>query len=318
MKDRTKRRSLGLALVLVMVATPGFGVPVIQHDPVQVAAKGSPLGVRATVRDTAARVESVALFYAASRGMTPFRVALSSSGAGTWYGSIPGHMVGPGPQMQYYIQAENADGETRETDWYTVKVVENGVAPEAIPAASDVARESQRRTAAATATPAPAPVVEKPSRNKYLIPGAIIVGGAVAVGGALAISDSGGGGGGGGGGGADVVTNANFGGNYSICFEPTAPSNTVTVCDSGLVNVYVRNGNVEVVGLWAAEVFTTPLNGSVFSVAKTVAATSVFPESYLILAGEIRGERCTIAVNGYSRDAANPGNYSGQLDTTMR
>lgn len=316
MKDRTKKRPLALALVLVMVATPGFGVPVIQHDPVQVAVKGSPLGVRATVRDTAARVESVALFYAASRGMTPFRVALSSSGAGTWYGSIPGHMVGPGAQMQYYIQAENADGETRETDWYTVKVVENGVAPEAIPAASDVARESQRRTAAAAATPAPAPVVEKPSRNKYLIPGAIIVGGAVAVGGALAISDSGGGGGGGGG--ADVVTNANFGGNYSICFEPTTSSNTVTVCDSGLVNVYVRNGNVEVVGLWGAEVFTTPLNGSVFSVAKTVAATTVFPESYLILAGEIRGGRCTIAVNGYSRDAANPGNYNGQLDTTMR
>ena len=318
MKDRTKMLSAALTLTLVLLATPGFAVPVIQHDPVQVAAKGTPLGVRATVRDTAARVESVALFYAPSRGMTPFRVALSSSGAGTWYGSIPGHMVGPGAQMLYYIQAENADGETRETDWYTVKVVDSGVAPEAIPAASDVARASQRRTAAAAGTPPPAPVVEKPNRNKYLIPGAIIVGGAVAVGGALAISESGGGGGGGGGGGADVVTNANFGGNYSICFEPTAPSNTVPVCDSGLVNVYVRNGNVEVVGLWAAEVFSTPLNGSVFSVTKTVAATTLFPMSYLILGGEIRGGRCTVAVNGYSRDPENPGNYSGQLDTTMR
>ncbi|MDD2240949.1 MAG: hypothetical protein PHO14_09310 [Kiritimatiellae bacterium] len=318
MKDRTTRRAVALVLALVMLAAPGFGAPVIQHDPVRVAEKGSSLGVRATVRDTAARIESVALFYAASRGMTPFRVALSSSGAGTWYGSIPGHMVGPGAQMLYYIEAENADGETRETDWYTVKLVEKGVAPEAIPAASDVARESQRRRAAAAATPAPAPVVEKPSRNKYLIPGAIIVGGAVAVGGALAIADSGGGGGGGGGGGADVVTNANFGGNYSICFEPTAASNTVTVCDSGLVNVYVRNGNVDVIGLWAAEVFSTPLNGSVFSVTKTVAATTVFPESYLILSGEISGKRCSVSINGYSRDPDNPGNYNGQLDTTMR
>ena len=115
-----------------------------------------------------------------------------------------------------------------------------------------------------------------------------------------------------------MVTNANFGGNYSICFEPTSPSNTVPVCDSGLVNVYVRNGNVEVVGLWAAEVFSTPLNGNVFSVTKTVAATTVFPMSYLILGGEIRGGRCTVAVNGYARDPENPGNFSGQLDTTMR
>ena len=115
-----------------------------------------------------------------------------------------------------------------------------------------------------------------------------------------------------------MVTNANFGGNYTVCFEPTSASNAVTVCDSGLVNVYVREGTVEVVGLWGAEVFTTPLNGSVFSVAKPVPATALFPDAYLILAGDIRSGRCTVTVNGYSRDPANPGNYNGQLDTTMR
>lgn len=312
-----RTRTIGIGLASALLAAPGMGMPVIQHDPVQVAEKGQPMGVRATVRDTAARVESVSLLYAPSRGMTPFRVALSSSGAGTWYGSIPGHMIGPGAQMLYYIQAENADGETAETDWHTVRVVERGVAPEAIPAASDVARQAQQR-AKAPVPLSPAPAPERPNRSKYLIPGAVIVGGAVAVGGALAISDSGGGGGGGGGGGADVVTNANFGGTYTICFEPTSETNTVTVCDSGLVNVYVREGTVEVVGLWGAELFTSPLNGSVFSVAKTAEATALFPESYLILAGEIRSGRCTVTVNGYSRDPANPGNYNGQLDTTMR
>ena len=194
---RVGMKMVGIGLAAALLAAPGMGVPVIQHDPVQVAEKGQPMGVRATVRDTAARVESVSLLYAPSRGMTPFRVALTSSGAGTWYGSIPGHMIGPGSQMLYYLQAENADGETAETDWHTVRVVERGVAPEAIPAASDVARQAQQR-AAAPAPAAPPPAPERPNRSKYLIPGAIIVGGAVAVGGALAISDSGGGGGGGG------------------------------------------------------------------------------------------------------------------------
>ena len=83
-------------LAVLLAASPGWGVPVIGHDAIAVAAKSQPLGVRATVRDAAARVESVSLFYAASRGMTPFRVSMSRSGAGMWYGTIPGHMIGPG------------------------------------------------------------------------------------------------------------------------------------------------------------------------------------------------------------------------------
>ena len=156
-------------LAVLLAASPGWGVPVIGHDAIAVAAKSQPLGVRATVRDAAARVESVSLFYAASRGMTPFRVSMSRSGAGMWYGTIPGHMIGPGAQLFYYIQAENADGETKETDWHTVKVVDSTVAPEAIPSASAVAQKAQQQaaaSAAATALPAPArPIIPRtPSR----------------------------------------------------------------------------------------------------------------------------------------------------------
>ena len=79
-----KLKTTAAVLVLALLATPGFGVPTIVHDPIKVAEKGQPLGVRATVRDAAAPIESVALFYASSRGMTPFRAAMSSSGAGTW------------------------------------------------------------------------------------------------------------------------------------------------------------------------------------------------------------------------------------------
>ena len=75
-------------LAVLLAASPGWGVPVIGHDAIAVAAKSQPLGVRATVRDAAARVESVSLFYAASRGMTPFRVSMSRSGAGMWYGTV--------------------------------------------------------------------------------------------------------------------------------------------------------------------------------------------------------------------------------------
>jgi hypothetical protein len=135
------------------------------------AEKGKPLGVRATVRDAAARVESVSLFYATSRGMTPFRAAMSSSGAGVWYASIPGHMMGPGAQMFYYIQAENADGETRETDWQTVKLVEAGVAPEAIPAASAVAQQAQRADRPSRPRGSPRrPRRPRAGKSKYLLP----------------------------------------------------------------------------------------------------------------------------------------------------
>ena len=71
-----KRKTMSAALALVLLATPGFGAPTIQHEPIQVAEKGQPLGVRATVRDAGARVETVSLYYAASRGMAPFRAAM--------------------------------------------------------------------------------------------------------------------------------------------------------------------------------------------------------------------------------------------------
>lgn len=310
-------KGIWAALAVMLLATTGLAMPAIVHDPIRMAEKGQPLGVRATVHDTAARVASVSLFYAASRGMTPFRTAMSSSGAGVWYGTIPGHMMGPGAQMFYYIQAENAEGETKETDWQTVKLVEAGVAPEAIPSATSVAQQAQRQAGPATPTaPAPAPQV-KSGKAKYLIPAAIIVGGAVAIGGALAISDVTSGGGGGGGG-SGTVTNGNYGGNYNICFVPTSESNTTTVCDSGLVNIYVANGGVEIVGLWGAEVLTATLNGTVFSAVKSVPATTKFPASYLILSGDIRGDACTVRVDGYATDPLNPGNFSGQLETTKR
>ena len=94
---------------------------------------------------------------------------------------------------------------------------------------------------------------------------------------------------------------------------------SITDCDSGLVNVYVRSGGaVEIVGLWGAEVLAGTLNGRIFSAVKEVASTSQFPASHLIVSGEIVGEACTARVDGYSTDPLEPGNYSGTLTTTKR
>jgi len=308
-------KGLVASMVLICCVSTGFAVPTLVHHPIQAAEKGKALGVRATVRDAGGRVESVSLFYASSQGMTPFRVSMSSSGAGIWYGTIPGHLMGPGKQMFYYIQAENADGETSETDWQTIKLVDVGVAPAAIPSASSVAYQAQRQaTPAPQGGAAPRPQV-KSSKAKYLIPAAIIVGGAVAIGGALALADSGGGGGGGG---ADPDVDGNYGGNYDICFEPTSMSNTASVCDNGLVNVYISDGSVEIVGLWEADVLTGQVSGQTFSAVKDVSATAKFPESHLIVSGEINGSICSARIDGYSKDPENPGDFGGRLDTTKR
>ena len=313
-----KLKTISAALALVLLAAPGFGVPTIVHDPITVAPKGQPLGVKATVRDAAARVESVSLFYAASRGMTPFRSTMSSSGAGVWYATIPGHMMGPGAQMFYYLQAENADGEVRDTDWQTVKLVESGVAPEAIPSASSVARKAQQQAAPAAQGTTVAPAPAKSGKSKYLLPAAVIVGGGLAIGGALAIAtyDSGGSGGGD----DNPTADGNYGGNYDVCFVPAALSNApaATTCDEGLVNVYVTNGSARIVGLWESTVLTGTLNGNLFTAVENVGATAKFPEAHLIASGEISGNACTVRLDGYSTDAERPGDFNGQLNTTKR
>lgn len=317
MKPRLKIASCGLALALL--AAPGFGAPTIVHDPIATAQKGQPLGVKATVRDATGRVETVSLFYAASRGMTPFRASMASSGAGVWFATIPGHMLGPGDQLLYYIAAENSAGETKETEWQTVKLVDTGVPPEAIPSASTVARQAERQAqpAEAAAGKAHAPAAAKSSKSRYLVPAAVIVGGAVAVGGALAIVNHNNGGGGGDGGGG-TVTNGNYGGNYEICFASTANTNVATDCDSGLVNIYVANGVAEIVGMWGAEVVSGSIQGQNFTATANLGATPRFPAARLIVTGEFSGSSCTARVDGYSTDPLVPGDFSGRLETTLR
>lgn len=328
-----------LAAALLPFAAPA--VPVVQHSPVPTAEQGHPFGLRAAVRDATARIESVTLFYSSSRSATPFRAPMTSSGAGLWYGSVPGHLVGPGTELYYYIQAENADGETADTPWYTVRVVPPSDTPSAaaIPSASAVANRAQasavppaaadaRRVQDQRAGSAAAQAAKDRSDNskKYWITAGVIAGGAVAVGGAIALSDSSSGGGGGSGSSSGTVTNGNFGGNYSISFAPSSsgaspPSGSAAPAsssDSGLVNLYVKGSSVEIVGLWGSEVLNGTLSGTMFSAAANVSARASFPAAFLTVSGQFSGTSCHATVNGTSTDAANPGTFSGSVSASRR
>ena len=318
---------LAAAASAVVLAVSATAKPVIVHDPVRVAVKGEPLGLRATVRDAGGRVSGVSVFYASSRGMTPFRRDLTTTGAGIWFGTIPGHLIGPGSNLFYYVHADNLEGESADTDWITVRVIEPGMTAENMPSVQSVARESQRAASAAAAADrgqagAPAePEASASDRGKYWIPAAVIVGGAAAIGGGIALANhsSGGGGGDGGGGSGGTVTNGNFGGNYSVCFEPAdTATNALTVCDSGLVNVYVEGSSVQVVGLWGGEVLYSTLNGSAFTAVADVAARDAFPAAHLIVSGDAGSSSCSARVDGYSSDPARPGTFTGNLSTTRR
>ncbi|MBR3582188.1 MAG: hypothetical protein IKO01_01935 [Kiritimatiellae bacterium] len=322
---------LAAAASAVVLAVSAAAKPVIVHDPVRVAVKGEPLGLRATVRDAGGRVSGVAVFYASSRGMTPFRRDLTTTGAGIWFGTIPGHLIGPGSNLFYYVHADNLEGESTDTDWVTVRVIEPGMTAENMPSVQSVAQQSQRAASAAAAQPAPGragapaePEASASDRGKYWIPAAVILGGAAAVGGGIALANHGGGGGGGGGdgggSGGGAVTNGNYGGNYSVCFEPAdaTATNAVTVCDSGLVNVYVDGTSVQVVGLWGGEVLYATLNGSAFTAVADLAARDGFPAAHLIVSGDAGSSSCSARVDGYSSDATRPGTFTGNLSTTRR
>jgi hypothetical protein len=320
--------AVATAAVLLAAAGAASAKPVITHDPVRTAVKGEPLGLRATVHDAGGRISSVSVFYASSRGMTPFRRDLSTTGAGIWFGTIPGHLIGPGSNLFYYVHADNLEGESTDTDWVSVRVIEPGVSAADMPSAKSVAQRSQRASspapAAAAASRSPAQqsgqVGEKTSsdRNKYLLPAALIVGGAAAVGGGIALASHSGGGGGGSSS-SSAVTNGNYSGSYSICFEPEGTaSNALTHCDSGPVSLYVENGSVQIVGIWGGEILTAPLSGSTFSAESSLSARGNFPASRIIVAGDIGNASSSSRVIGYSTDPARPGSYSGNISATRR
>ncbi len=111
-----------VAAVWMAGAAAASAVPVIEHTPVTVGVRGQPLMIRAKVDGRGRTVKAVAVHYSTSRDAAPFTVAMQSSGAGAWVGTIPGGVLAALKQVSYYVSAEDDRGATAETPWYVVKL----------------------------------------------------------------------------------------------------------------------------------------------------------------------------------------------------
>ena len=127
----SKNGGFGLALLVTFALTfqPGAAIaagatakPVIQHDPVTYAVKGQSLTMKAKVTDDKGPgVQDVTLYYALFRDAAPFRVPMKASGLDFYLGTIDAAMVKDVGTIAYYIEAQDKDGVSAETPWYTVE-----------------------------------------------------------------------------------------------------------------------------------------------------------------------------------------------------
>ncbi|MBQ7252729.1 MAG: hypothetical protein IJS32_09045, partial [Kiritimatiellae bacterium] len=152
---------------------------------------------------------------------------------------------------------------------------------------------------------------EESTLRKWAVPAAIVAGGAVVVGGAVAIAGSGGGGGSGGG----SSTNApdgTYSGNYAITFSGTDTNGVEVVkTRNDLASAYFKDGSVKLVGLWGGTTLSGSCPSRTFTISSSVPAYGEMPASHLVVAGEVSGKKCTLVISGYSTEAGNAGELTG-------
>jgi hypothetical protein len=102
------KQSLAATLILGIVFTIDASAqhatgrpPVIKHAPVTAAARGQSITIRAVVTDPSGPVKTVTLCYATSRDAAPFKVPMQASGAGSYFGTIPGNVLDRISQVSY-------------------------------------------------------------------------------------------------------------------------------------------------------------------------------------------------------------------------
>jgi|GEM_PF-1072530 len=150
--------------------------PVIKHEPVVTAVRDQPISVRAVVTSSSSDLKSVTLFFTTSKDAAPFKIAMQSSGAETYFGSIPSSFLKGVKELSYYIEALDEQSVASETRWYTVKL------------------QAPNSASTATAQPSVAPKSQtEASRDSWSWKGpAIIAGGTAAiVGGAILLANNG-------------------------------------------------------------------------------------------------------------------------------
>ncbi|MCS6770588.1 MAG: hypothetical protein NZ740_01010 [Kiritimatiellae bacterium] len=287
------------AAVALLAAGPAFSIS-LTHEPVPFAVRGQPLTLRAKV-EGGREPHTVTLYYQLFKDAAPFRVAMKSSGLGYFVGAIEANLLTGVESVSYYIEAQDADGQVAETEWYTVKIRE--------PRPSDRTASIVPPPAPAPAGPAPEiPVSEADKSPSWRTPALIAGGAAVVLGGAYLISRSGDDGDGGG----DPSTNApgSYAGTVVLCSTPpSAPttcqtdpysllidSRNVVFSDtirpgqsltSPLVNnrftftANVPGGSIVYNGTWANGTIVGQISGSATSAAGTVVYSGTFSANKL-------------------------------------
>lgn len=155
--------------------------PSISHEPVTLAVRGQPLSILARVTPGAAPIRTVNLYYGPSRDAAPVQVAMSSSGAAMYLGTIPASHFQSSSSIFYYIEVIDAQEEWAETPWQEVRVQD----PRSV-------TESVVKDPLVPAGRPPAPRQGGMTTGKWIAGGALAAGAAVAI---IAATDSGGGGG---------------------------------------------------------------------------------------------------------------------------
>lgn len=282
--------------------------PVIKHDPATVVIRGQALGLTASVQDDAGAVKAVNLFYTASRNTTPFKIKMNPSGSSVYYGTIPGHLIGPATdEIYYYIEATDTQDQVAETDWFAVKVREAsaGAAPVATP-----------RIQPSTTTAGPAPASSEPAGEKSnLLPVVLIAGGAAAVvGGAVLLANKSSGSDNGGDDPEDKKSGT-YAGTRNLCFEPEGG---MAECNDTSIKITIDDlGAVQGQGFWGDQVFNGTLVGaSSFTLVGDVGALGTWPAGRLILAGSVANGKIEGRIDGYSTDPVRPATYSGYFSAS--
>lgn len=256
----------------------------IEHAPVTLAVQGQDVLIRAQVIPGAQPVKNVTLFYAVSRDAAPYKVAMQSSGAGWYTGSVSSDLTTGLKQLLYYIEARDAGDLTAETPWNTITVkAGDGMAVKQ--AAADAKGRSWTKPA-------------------------LIAGGVILAGGA-ALALAGGGGGGGGGTSDGTATNAagTYMGTVTLCVQPPGSSSS---CASHAMAIRIdRNGTVSSDSLHEGKHLEGKLSGNDFLLTTSVTETNGTGDIQYL--GKVVNTSIAGSIQGTLTTSTGTGTYSGNF-----
>lgn len=290
---------LRFALIAWVATRSVYARPTIEHDPVKVAIQGQSVSVLARVRDKAAEVKSVTLFYSVSKDVAPFRVVMQASDTGVYYGTIPAEHFEKALTLFYYIEAANLAEETTETPWYTIPV--------------RTAAQVQRGVAAASPTPSPTapPAEEKESTIRWGTIGLIAGGAAAVVGGAFLL----GGGGDTGDESSEGVQPGDYDGSVTECFTPDGGSPD---CSTHAMSIRIEtDGKVSSSTLREGVVMESVLRGNRFTLTASLnnPTSGVGQVEY---SGTVASDTIVGTISGEAMTPLGTGVFSGTFSATKR